>query len=71
MTEQLLAAAIAAGQLRDQPLRPLATVLLGALDEAAMSVAESEGPARTQSEVRAVIHDVLNGILARADYALG
>src|SRR5437660_16941 len=41
MTEQLLEAAIAAGQLRAQPVRPLATVMLGALDEAAMSIANA------------------------------
>jgi hypothetical protein len=35
MTEQLLKAAIEARQLRGQATRPLATILIGALDEAA------------------------------------
>ena len=42
MTEQLLTAAIEAGQLKRQPVRPLATVMIGALDEAAMSIANAD-----------------------------
>ena len=44
MTEQLLTAAIDAGELKPQPTRPLATVMIGALDEAAMSIANAERP---------------------------
>src|SRR5437588_2091488 len=42
--EELLKAAIEAGQLKPQPLRPLALVLLGALEEAAMYLARAENP---------------------------
>jgi AcrR family transcriptional regulator len=66
MTEQLLAGAIEAGELRAQPVRPLATVLLGAIDEAAMVIAGAADPAAAQAEVRAVVHDLLDGLL-RAD----
>ena len=61
--EQLLKAAIEAGQLRPQPLRPLALVLLGAVDEAAMYLARAEDPARAREEVRAVIRDLIAGLL--------
>lgn len=63
MTEQLLAAAVEAGQLTPQPLRALATVMIGALDEAAMSVAGAEDPEREKDEVRTVVHNLIAGLL--------
>jgi AcrR family transcriptional regulator len=63
MTEQLLAGAIEAGELRPQPVRPLATVLLGAIDEAAMVIAAAADPVAAQAEVRGVVHDLLDGLL--------
>jgi AcrR family transcriptional regulator len=67
MTEQLLAAAIDAGELRDQPVRPLATVLLGAIDEAAMVIAAAEAPATAHAEVTRVVHDLLDGLLGAGE----
>jgi AcrR family transcriptional regulator len=61
--EQLLSAAIEAGQLRPQPLRPLALVLLGALEEAAIYLARAEDTAQAREEVRAVIGDLIDGLL--------
>jgi len=61
--EALLHAAIEAGQLRPQPLRPLALVLLGALEEAAIYQAGAEDPKRAREEVRAVIGDLIDGLL--------
>ena len=52
MTEQLLVAAIEAGELTTQPVRPLATVVLGALDEAAMSIANAEDPEQGEGRGR-------------------
>src|SRR6266513_1783322 len=63
MTEQLLGAAIEAGQLKAQPVRALATVMIGALDEAAMSIANAEDPAREKAEVSNVIHNLIDGLL--------
>jgi AcrR family transcriptional regulator len=63
MTEQLLTAAIDARQLKPQPVRPLATVMIGALDEAAMSVANAEDPVEEQAQIRAVIHDLIDALL--------
>jgi AcrR family transcriptional regulator len=61
--EQLLQAAIEAGELRPQPLRPLALVVLGALEEAAMYLAGAEDPEQARDEVRAVIRDLIDGLL--------
>lgn len=69
MTEQLLAAAIEAGQLKAQPVRPLATVMIGALDEAAMSIANANDPAIEREQVRAVVHDLIDGLMTRATRA--
>lgn len=66
MTEQLLQAAIEAGQLRPQPVRPLATILLGALDEAAMSIANAEVPEEEMAQVRPVVHELIDGLAASA-----
>src|SRR6476619_5542453 len=61
--EQLLNAAIEAGQLRPQPVRPLAMVLLGAFEEAATYMARAEDPAQAREEVRAVLRDLIDGLL--------
>jgi AcrR family transcriptional regulator len=64
MTEQLLSTAIEAGQLKPQPVRSLATVMIGALDEAAMSIANAENRDQEKENVRRVVHDLINGLLA-------
>jgi AcrR family transcriptional regulator len=63
MTEQLLRAAIDAGELKPQPTRPLATIMIGALDEAAMSIANADEPEQEKKDVRSVIHNVIDGLL--------
>ena len=59
LTEALLQAAIDAGSLEPQPLRPLAHLLIGALDEAALYV-EGGGD---RGETAAALHRVLDGLL--------
>lgn len=54
LIEASLSAAIEAGEIRELPVKPLAHLLLGALDEAAMLVARSDDP-----ESRAQVTDVL------------
>ena len=66
MTEQLLTAAIEAGQLKAQPVRPLATVMIGALDEAAMSIANADDMTTEREQVRVVVHDLIDGLMSRA-----
>jgi AcrR family transcriptional regulator len=63
MTEQLLTEAIRAGQLPKQPVRPLAHVLIGALDEAAMLIATAEDPKRMRRDTRQVLHRLIDGML--------
>lgn len=58
LIEASLAAAIEAGEIRDLPVKPLAHLLLGALDEAAMLVARSDDPL-----ARAEVTEVLLALL--------
>jgi hypothetical protein len=64
MTEQMLTEAVRAGELVDQPVRPLAHVLIGALDEAAMVIATADDPDRTRRETRQVLHRLIDGMFA-------
>jgi len=68
MTEQLLTQAMRAGQLARQPVRALATVLIGALDEAAMAIATADDPKRTRREIRQVLRRLIDAMLD--DYEL-
>jgi hypothetical protein len=63
MTEQLLTESIRAGQLARQPVRPLATVMIGALDEAAMAIATADDPKRGRREIRQVLRRLIDGML--------
>ncbi|OMB97935.1 TetR family transcriptional regulator [Mycobacterium colombiense] len=62
MTEQMLSEAIRAGELAEQPVRPLAHVLIGALDEAAMVIATADDPQRTRREVGQVLHRLIGAM---------
>jgi AcrR family transcriptional regulator len=63
MTEQMLTEAIKAGQLARQPVRPLAHILIGALDEAAMAIATADDPKRARRETRQVLHRLIDAML--------
>lgn len=60
LIEASLGAAIEAGEIRPLPIKPLAHLLLGALDEAAMLVAREEDPA-ARAEVTATLGALLDG----------
>lgn len=62
MTEQMLSEAIRAGELVEQPVRPLAHVLIGALDEAAMVIATADDPQRTRREIGQVLHRLIGAM---------
>ncbi|WP_406813296.1 TetR/AcrR family transcriptional regulator [Mycobacterium sp. M23085] len=64
MTEQMLTEAIRAGELAEQPVRPLAHVLIGALDEAAMVIATADDPQRTRREIGQVLHRLIDAMFA-------
>jgi AcrR family transcriptional regulator len=60
LIEASLVAAIEAGEIRALPVKPMAHLLLGALDEAAMLVARSDDSA-SRAEVTAVLLVLLDG----------
>jgi AcrR family transcriptional regulator len=62
LIEASLQAAIEAGELEPQPVRALAHILLGALDEGAMLVARSEDPALARSEVGQTLDALLSAL---------
>lgn len=64
LIEATLRAAIEAGAIDEQPVRPLAHVLMGALDEAAMLVARAEDPELTRAEVGRTLDALLTGLSA-------
>jgi AcrR family transcriptional regulator len=62
LVEGAVSAAIEAGRLPRQPVGPLAHVLVGALDEAAIYAARAGDPQAARAEMRAVLHDLINGL---------
>jgi AcrR family transcriptional regulator len=62
LTEAILRAAMEAGRIGEQPVRPLAHVLIGALDEAALYVARAEDPAAARAEMGSVLERVVRGL---------
>ncbi|QLY28454.1 TetR/AcrR family transcriptional regulator [Nocardia huaxiensis] len=62
LVETALAGAIAAGRVRPQPVRPLALIVVGALDEAAQYLADSEDSPENTAAVRAVIEQLITGL---------
>jgi AcrR family transcriptional regulator len=62
LIEGTLQAAIDAGAIAPQPVRPLAHVLMGALDEAALLVARAEVPQQMQAEVGRTLDFLLAGL---------
>ncbi len=64
--EGMLTHAIAEGAIPEQPLRPTAHVLLGALDEAALYVSRAADPERAREEMDAVCARLLDGIAGRS-----
>ncbi len=65
LIEASLAAAIEAGEVRELPVKPMAHVLMGALDEAAMLLARSDDPT-SRAEVSEVLLAVLESFAVPA-----
>jgi AcrR family transcriptional regulator len=64
LIEGILAAAMEAGEVREQPLRPLAHALMGALDELAMLVARSEDTADARAEAGRTVTGLVDALRA-------
>ncbi|MEV0762007.1 TetR/AcrR family transcriptional regulator [Nocardia sp. NPDC050435] len=62
LVEDALSAAIAANQVRPQPVRPLALVIVGALDEAAQIIAHSESADADTAAIRGVVEQLVSGL---------
>jgi hypothetical protein len=62
LTEQVLQAAMDAGEVVPAPPRPLAHVLIGAVDEAAMVVARADDPTAAREEMGLTIRRLLDGL---------
>jgi AcrR family transcriptional regulator len=69
LIEASLQAAIDAGAIAEQPVRPLAHVLLGALDEAALLVSRAEDPKRMRAEVGRTLDALIAGLAAGPEAA--
>ena len=57
-----LQAGMEAGVLRDQPIRPLAHLLLAAMGEAAMMIANAKDPQAARDEMEASLLELLEGL---------
>jgi AcrR family transcriptional regulator len=64
LIEGTLQAAIDAGAIARQPVRPLAHVLMGALDEAALLVARAKDPEQMRAEVGRTLDFLLDSLSA-------
>jgi AcrR family transcriptional regulator len=64
LVEAVLTQAIELGRIPRQPVTPLAHVLVGALDEAAMYIARTDDPAAAAEQMRAVLTGLIAGISA-------
>lgn len=62
LVQSLVQYAISVGRIADQPAEPLSHVLIGALDEAALYVAQSDDPARARREVGAVLEGLMDAL---------
>ena len=71
LIEATLQAAIEAGEIDRQPVRPLAHVLMGALDEAAMLVARAEDAERMRAEVGQTLDALLDGLSREQPWIAG
>jgi AcrR family transcriptional regulator len=60
--ESSLQSAIEAGQIAQQPAKPLAHLLMGALDEAALLIARADDPKAAKAEVTATLDRLLDAL---------
>jgi AcrR family transcriptional regulator len=62
LVQALLAFGMEAGRIRRQPTEPLAHVLIGALDEAALYVSQAADPEIALAEVTTVLNDLVTAL---------
>jgi AcrR family transcriptional regulator len=64
LVQALLAQSIELGRIRSQPVVPLAHVLMGAGDEAALYVAEARNRAQARTEMIGILDQLIQGLTA-------
>jgi AcrR family transcriptional regulator len=64
VVEAVLTEAVRVGRIPEQPISPLAHILIGALDEAALLVARSEDQATTRAQARTALLNLVRGLAA-------
>lgn len=64
VVEAVLTAAIGAGRVVDQPVSPLAHMIIGALDEGALLIARADDQRRARAEVGAALERLIGGLAA-------
>jgi AcrR family transcriptional regulator len=64
LVRALVTSGIEIGRIRPQPVMPLAHVLMGAGDEAALYVAEAADPERARAEMTGILDQLIQGITA-------
>lgn len=62
-----LEAGIETGELRDQPVRPLAHLMLGAMGEAGMVIANAADPVAARAEIEPALLGLLEGLRVPAE----
>jgi AcrR family transcriptional regulator len=62
LVEAMIAHAISVGRIEEQPVKPLAHVLIGSLDEAAMYIVRAEDPALARDQTRAVVSRLVRAL---------
>ncbi|MFT4127642.1 MAG: hypothetical protein QM662_15610 [Gordonia sp. (in: high G+C Gram-positive bacteria)] len=63
LVEGMLAAAVAAGQIEERPIRPMAVVAIGAVDEAAFYIADADDPDRATAEMLGVLDRIIDAFV--------
>jgi len=66
LVEGAVEGAIAAGVMAEQPVGPIAHLLIGALEEAVLYAARAEDPQRATEEVRAALHALITALVISA-----
>ncbi|MET7422987.1 TetR/AcrR family transcriptional regulator [Dactylosporangium sp. NPDC005555] len=62
LVQSLVGFAISVGRIAEQPPEPLSHVLIGALDEAALYLAQAEDPVRARQEIGAVLDRLIDSL---------
>jgi AcrR family transcriptional regulator len=68
LVQSTLDVAMEAGMIERQPVRPLAHLLLGSIDEAGMLVARADDGGRTKREVTATVNRFLDALLGAGEH---